>query len=667
MAASKKRSIQELKNDNQSFSDFVKKLAQEISWVKEGAIKRFFDGQVDSSDAFLKKLLFLSLLNEDDIRLVSQNGIGKGVFFIEKLATLGRLDEKKFADFLCTLDGFPLCEKVKGTFAQYLLDNELMSYGDLMEVMNEEATSMRRIEEIIVHKSIMTPNQIYRAMAEFISVPFIAKMDLNLPDKDLKKFPVEFFELFELIPIGIEGKKLVVSSYLPPSNLAIEALEKETKRKVDFLLCTKEEFFKRRNQFVSLRNKVVKSVTGGKKVTLKGRYKLFEKSLDLKKEDAVEMVANLIQKAVDYRATDIHLEPRRNGMNIRYRVDGFLYEIAKIEDQLGREIISRIKILADMDITERRLPQDGHFRFGTGKAEYDMRLATVPTNFGERMEIRLAEGGKVFTSVEQLGIVDKDAQLVESFISRPHGIVLATGPVGSGKTTTLYSCITKVDQDALNVMTIEDPIEYIIPGANQIEVNYKVNFGFVQGLRAILRQDPNVILVGEIRDDETAKIAIRAGMTGMLVLSTLHANDAVGSVTTMSNFGINRFLIANALVGALAQRLVRKNCPYCSVPIKGAESGKDALPVSEKELKEFKFHKGQGCERCFYTGYLGRTGIFEIFNVTKANRKLIMGESPEEAIRELALKEGLVPLKSAGIEKVKNGEITVEEYLRVLG
>ncbi|MCB1152069.1 type II/IV secretion system protein [bacterium] len=389
--------------------------------------------------------------------------------------------------------------------------------------------------------------------------------------------------------------------------------------------------------------------------------------INLKADSAVEMVATLVQRAVETRATDIHLEPRRNGYQIRYRVDGFLYIVAEIDENMGREIVSRIKILADMDITERRLPQDGHFRFSTPTAEYDMRIATVPTHFGERMEIRLAEGGKVFSSVEDLGMSEADVEIVNSFVANPHGIVLATGPVGSGKTSTLYSCISRIDRDSVNVMTIEDPIEYIIPGANQIEVNYRVDFDFVNGLRAILRQDPNVILVGEIRDEETARIAIRAGMTGMLVFSTLHANHAVGAVTTLFNFNISRFLIANALVGAMAQRLVRKVCPECQASVKPNDAAARALGVKKEQMKNWNMVRGEGCEECFFTGYRGRTGIFEIFQVTPEIRTLIMNGATEAELQAETQAQGMTSLRKSGMEKVKSGMTTVEEVVRVLG
>ncbi len=398
-----------------------------------------------------------------------------------------------------------------------------------------------------------------------------------------------------------------------------------------------------------------------------GSLRFAGEPLPISANSAVETVATLIEKAVQSRATDIHVEPRRDGFNIRYRVDGFLYEVGRVDHTTGREIISRIKILADMDITERRLPQDGHYRFSTEVSEYDMRIATVPTNFGERMGIRLAEGGRLFTSLEDLGMSEDEVALVDSFIAKPHGIVLATGPVGSGKTTTLYSCINKIDKQALNVMTIEDPIEYVIPAANQIEVNYKVNFDFVYGLRAILRQDPNVILVGEIRDEETAKIAIRAGLTGMLVFSTLHANESVGSVTTLTNFNINRFLIANALVGSLAQRLVRRVCEKCAEPIRNKKAAAEALHATPKDVAGFNLVRGTGCEQCFHTGYRGRVGIFEIFNVTPKVRSLIMSGATEEQIRKQATDDGMVTLRDSGFAKLRDGLTTVEEYVRVLG
>lgn len=658
------------KKQNPGYENFIQSLAQQIKWLKFGVVERFLAEMNDPDEPIFQKMLALDLINAEALAAQILPGDPDNRYFIKRLVDAGLLAPDWFGSFLRFENGFPLSDPEKGTFAEFLLNQKVVTYDDLPALLRKESEAGIRLEDLVLEYELLDENSVWENLAEFLDVPLVDQKELRMNPETVRKFPEKFTRIFLMMPIVEIGDTIVVTSYRPMPAPTLKVLEDRLQRKIAFKLCTKEQYRLFQEEFNSAKGNIARNYgnrTDEETTVSKGDIDMTKKAIDLDVDSTVEMVAILVQKAVDYRATDIHLEPRRDGLRIRYRVDGILYEAGIVDQQTGREVISRIKILADMDITERRLPQDGHFRFSSGEAQYDMRLATVPTNFGERMEIRLAEGGKVFTSIDQLGFTEDDTDLIDSFISRPHGIVLATGPVGSGKTTTLYSCISKVNRDALNILTIEDPIEYLIEGANQIEVNYKVNFDFVHGLRAILRQDPDVILVGEIRDEETAKIAIRAGMTGMLVFSTLHSNDSVGSVTTLANFQISRFLIANALVGSIAQRLVRKICPHCSAPRKTDKNIRKALKMTAKQLSGYKLKKGVGCEYCFFTGYLGRTGIFELFNVTESARSLIMNNGTEDEMKKKSIEDGLIPLKLAGLRKVKEGKTTVEEYVRVLG
>jgi general secretion pathway protein E len=380
---------------------------------------------------------------------------------------------------------------------------------------------------------------------------------------------------------------------------------------------------------------------------------------------AVAFVRQLLERAVESRVTDVHLEPGADSARIRFRIDGICHDLQHIRGSLVTEVIARIKVLADLDITERRLPQDGHVPFETGGRSYDLRVATVPTRHGEKVAIRIADCGRMITKLSQIGVTPEMLATLRELTSKPFGMVLATGPVGSGKTTTLYSCLGEIDRTRRHVMTIEDPIEIELEGAAQVEVNYTINFDFVTGLRAILRQDPDVVLLGEVRDDETARIAVRASMTGLLVYSTLHANDAIGAITTLRNFNIPSHLIANSIQGVIAQRLLRRICPGCKVaaevgPGTAAHFGLDELP------RGFAAWRGAGCGQCLGTGYLGRVGVFEIFRVDSRMRDMILDNASERSLRDYSVAMGMKTLQEDGLAKVMQGVTTVEEFRRVL-
>jgi len=401
----------------------------------------------------------------------------------------------------------------------------------------------------------------------------------------------------------------------------------------------------------------------------------------------VQIVNTIFAGAVQARATDIHIEPQVPRMRVRYRIDGMLFDVLTVPQALETSIISRIKILADMDITERRLPQDGRLSFQLDEQEYNMRVATIPTVHGEKLVLRLLMKSNVLTGLKQLGLELDDEQRLRSLIAKPQGMILVTGPIGSGKTTTLYAALNEVNILTSNIVTIEDPVEYQLAGINQVEVDTKIGLTFASGLRSILRQDADILMVGEVRDVETATVAVRAALTGQQLFSTLHTIDAPSAITTLGNFGIQPYLIASALSGVVAQRLVRRVCPGCRrwyTPspavlrqlglVPGQQEGPHGpAPTQSRQgpsgpaptqSRQWQFAYGVGCEACYYTGYLGRTGLFEILRVSETLRHLITDRASEQEIKAAAVREGMHTLQQSGITKIIQGTTTPPEVMR---
>jgi type II secretory ATPase GspE/PulE/Tfp pilus assembly ATPase PilB-like protein len=364
----------------------------------------------------------------------------------------------------------------------------------------------------------------------------------------------------------------------------------------------------------------------------------------------------------------VHIEPFEDDLFVRYRIDGVLHDVptpANIK-KFQSSIISRVKIMAEMNIAEKRLPQDGRIQFKVGKDSVDIRVSTLPTLYGESIDLRILPKSQMFFSLEELGLPNACLKSVEKLIKKPHGIILVTGPTGHGKTTTLYACLSKINSRDKKIITVEDPIEYQIKGINQVPVHSKIGMTFANGLRSILRQDPDIIMVGEIRDQETAEIAIRASMTGHLVFSTLHTNDSAGAVTRLIDMGIELYLVSSSIEAILAQRLVRLVCPRCRVEDKNPPLSSFEKGGCKGDLKDIRIYRaGMGCEECRHTGYKGRTGIYELLLLDEDIRKLVLEKTSAGNIRKLALKKGLRTLRNDGLEKVKAGLTTIEEVLRV--
>ncbi len=383
----------------------------------------------------------------------------------------------------------------------------------------------------------------------------------------------------------------------------------------------------------------------------------------------IQLVNMLIVQGVKDRASDIHIEPNEKGLLIRFRIDGMLHDIRTLPNTIKSAVISRIKILAKMDIAERRLPQDGRFQVKFGTREVDLRVSTIPTVLGEKAVLRLLDKSKGLIKLEQLGFIPEQLEEFKSIISKSYGIILLTGPTGSGKTTTLYAALNKVNSKDKNIITVEDPVEYKLARVNQIQIKPKINLTFANTLRSILRQDPDIIMVGEIRDSETAQIAVQASLTGHLVFSTLHTNDAASALTRLIDMDIETFLISSSVIGVIAQRLVRVICEKCKeeyIPGEDVLSGLN-IKGNSKDDGKVKLYRGTGCPSCKNTGYYGRTSIYELIVLDEEIRSLIISKTSSNVIKDAAIKKGMKTLKDSGLEKVMQGITTIEEVLRVAG
>jgi general secretion pathway protein E len=442
------------------------------------------------------------------------------------------------------------------------------------------------------------------------------------------------------------------------NTLAIEELRFLTDKEIKLKRIPEEEFTK------LLREKYAEEEIKLEKTKEKEEKPLEDILFSEDRGPAVKLVNRILIKAASVSASDVHFEPYEDETIVRLRMDGVLHEYTKIPPELYNEVVARIKVIANLNVAEKRIPQDGRIRVKIGNKDYDIRVSVVPTVFGERVVLRLLEKSGSLLTLEQLGLSPTDMEKVKRLLKKPYGIILITGPTGAGKTTTLYAMLLHLKNPKKNIITIEDPVEYQIKGISQIQVNPKVGLTFASGLRAVLRQDPDIIMVGEIRDMETAHIAVQSALTGHLVLSTLHTNDAPSAITRLKDMEIEPFLIASSLEGVIAQRLVRKICPHCKVPYKPSKEELRELGLPTD--KDYTFYKGQGCEKCLNTGYRGRIAIFEVLELDEDLKKLITQTQDANIIREKAKEKGFKTMLEDGIDKILKGITTSAEVLSVV-
>lgn len=389
--------------------------------------------------------------------------------------------------------------------------------------------------------------------------------------------------------------------------------------------------------------------------------------IDWAAADATAIWDALVAQAVAERASDIHVEPLEDALRVRMRIDGALREIVSLPQTLQPSVCARIKILSNLDIAEKRRPQDGHVRYSTGGRTVDLRVSTLPTVAGEKIAVRVLDRRVALLPIQELGFSEENLSLYERLCRSPHGMLLATGPTGSGKSTTLYATLARLHTAEKNIVTIEDPVEYRIDGINQAQVNPKADLTFAKLLRSVLRQDPNVVMVGEIRDVETARIAVRAAMTGHVVLSSLHTNDAIGAVARLGDMGVESYLLASSLLGVVAQRLVRRICPHCRISYAAGDAGPERALLGARYAPDLVLWRGAGCEACAQTGYRGRIAVYEVLVVTEALRELIARGETAQALRAAALRGGMRTLAEDALDKVLAGLTTLREVAKLYG
>jgi len=557
--------------------------------------------------------------------------------------------------------------KHKRSLGETLVEEGIISREQLTQAQEEEKRSGQHLRKVVVRMGLIEEEDLVELLSDKLNVPRIELGNYLIDPKIVELVPEPLARKYDLMPVFKIGNRLTCAMVDPWNVFALDELRMKTNFTIEPAVATEAEIRRSLDEHYGVKGsmeEVIRSINE-EKPRLKDQKELDLKELEgiVKEPVVIKLVNLMIIEAVHQGASDIHIEPEEKNLNMRFRVDGMLREIPSPPKHLQSALISRIKILADLDIAERRVPQDGRFNIRMEGKEIDVRVSCLPTLYGENVVLRLLDVSSALLSLTQLGFSKEVLDRYQRLIHEPYGIILVTGPTGSGKTTTLYSSLDKINTVEKNIITIEDPIEYRLNGIRQTQVNVKVNFTFVNGLRSILRQDPNVIMVGEIRDRETAEIAIQAALTGHLVFSTLHTNDAAGAVTRLTDMGIEPFLVASSVLGILAQRLMRTICKDCKEEY---EPSAEALKVFGTDLPVgMKFFKGRGCAKCMATGYRGRLGVFELMIPDEKIRDLTMKKGTRSDIKKHAQWLGMKTLREEGVRKIQEGLTTVEEVLRV--
>lgn len=529
------------------------------------------------------------------------------------------------------------------------------------------------IEELLLKEKKIDKNIIFKTIAEIKGFEYVDLTSIPIDSQAVGLISENIARKYDVLPFKYDPEKSVIflASYDPENIFINDFLEKKTGKSIKMVFADKNEIRKSINLAYS------QGLSPEVKEALKDYIPDEEKTtgfqdISIREAPIAKIVSTILEFAIKSRASDIHIEPEENRTKVRYRIDGILQEKLSLPKTIHDALISRIKILSEMKIDEKRVPQDGRFNFKLNNDEVDLRVSTLPTVNGEKVVMRLLKKTGGIPTLNELGLRGSQLKDLEESIIKPYGIILITGPTGSGKTTTLYSILSKLNKPSVNIMTLEDPVEYQIPGINQVQINPQAGLTFATGLRSFLRQDPNIILVGEIRDKETTQLAIQAALTGHLVFSTLHTNDSATAIPRLIDLGAETFLISSVLSCVVAQRIVRRICPYCKTtyqPEKLVEENiKSVLGEYYPKVfneKPLTLTKGLGCPECNHTGYLGRIAIFEVLRITQNINRLILQQASAKDIEEMAKKEGLITMKQDGYLKVIDGITTIEEVLRV--
>ena len=551
---------------------------------------------------------------------------------------------------------------------EILVDEVGLSAERLKKALDHQKKRGGRIGTLLIRLNYVKEEDVLKALSTQLGIPFYTNP--GEIDRELAlKLPITYAKKAIVLPLRRENGTIIAATSEPLNLSTVDDLSVLLGGEISLCLIPSEKILDTLNRLHSEdMNKAEDTVQEMEEEDLSFLAAELDEPTDLLEvtDDApiIRLVNSLLSQAIRERASDIHIEPFEKEMIARFRIDGILYNILTIQKRFQASVASRVKIMSGLNIAEKRLPQDGGMRIKIGGKDVDIRVSIVPTAFGERIVLRLLYRESALLPLDQIGFAGDTLTRFYDLIARPHGIVLVTGPTGSGKTTTLYAALSKINSPDKNIITIEDPIEYQLKGIGQIQVNPRIQLTFAAGLRSVLRQDPDVILVGEIRDGETAEIAIQAALTGHLVFSTLHTNDAAGAVTRLIDMKIEPFLISSSVMAILAQRLVRVLCKECREPYQITPAEITELEIKH-DVEGKSVYRAKGCESCFQTGYLGRTAIYELLNVDDEMRQLIMKDSDASMIKALAMEKGMTTLRQDGADKILKGITSVEEVVRV--
>jgi type II secretion system protein E len=558
-------------------------------------------------------------------------------------------------------------------FGEMLVQKGILSKAQLESAMVEQQETRERLGAVLLRHGWVTEKDILTTLSEQCNIPLVRLAGENIDHSLAQKIPAKFAYRYKMLPVRRENNCLTVAVTDPMDLHALDDVRLLLQCDIKAVLCHEKEVVKALKEMYGVGAETMEqlSETGQESDGETGTVETGESADDTDDASIIKFVNQIIREAYDDRATDIHIEPFEDDLIVRYRVDGILHEIATPPSikRFQSAIISRIKIMADMNIAEKRHPQDGRIQFKAGNETIDLRVSSLPILHGESIDLRILPRSQMYLSLEQLGLPEVYLQTIAGLIQKPHGIMLVTGPTGHGKTTTLYACLSRINTPDKKIITVEDPVEYQLKRVNQMPVHHKIGMTFANGLRSILRQDPDVIMVGEIRDQETAEIAIRASLTGHLVFSTLHTNDAAGAITRLVDMGIEPYLVSSSVDAILAQRLVRLVCPKCRQQhtLEYDYIVKNGLAIGDEKPGESVtvYVAGKGCEECRHTGYKGRTGIYELITLDEDLRRLVLEKTSSGVIKKRALSEGMTTLRQDGWRKVRSGATTIDEIMRV--
>ena len=556
-------------------------------------------------------------------------------------------------------------KRKKVRLGDLLVETGVLTEDQLKAALQKQRGSGRKLGETLVDEGFVSEEQIAHALSDQYHIEIIDLQNVNIPEEILNLVSPTVLRNNMVMPFEyskFDASVLRVAMTDPMDMFAIDDIAIITNMQIEPVIATSQSILMALDRYYGQGDReALEKYAKDKENELAEQEDMY--SEDINNSPIVQLVKNLIDQAVLQRASDIHIEPMERQIRVRYRIDGTLYEKATYSTKLLPALSARIKIIGGMDITEKRKPQDGRITQVVNRMEYDIRASIIPTVFGEKIVLRIASKNALTRDKAQLGLNDRDLKLFDHIVKNPNGIILVTGPTGSGKSTTLYTALNELNTSQVNIITVEDPVEANLDGVNQIQVNPKANLTFASALRSILRQDPDIIMIGEIRDKETAQIAVQASITGHLVVSTLHTNSAASTITRLIDMGIDSYLIADSMVGVIAQRLVRRLCPACRK--KRLATAEEKMILKRSAAEALEIFEANGCGRCDNTGYKGRIGVYEIMQISPKLKSIISKGGDAEDIKNQALKEGMYTLRMSATELVLDGTTSFNEMMKV--